>query len=404
MENAINSLRIRNFKSIKDVTLQPRRVNLIIGQPNVGKSNVLEALSLLGAGLYERGGRFLGDVIRYEQVANLFYDNDTGVPIEVQSNIGGAALQTAGSYGSEFRFTSMSHSLLLAYAEAEKSKGSKSDAANSENYLAALGNTVTVMTSIISESIKQLEQNQQIKQRLQEDGISFFSAEARVHNSGEANGFTANYSQPGLIPKKYQFRAGQPHNSLYRFSFLEPPLGHNLWEVIQRHPALRKEVAALFRQYGLKLVMRVGERKFEIQKEEDDLVYTIPYSLIADTLQRIIFYLAAIESNKDSVLLFEEPEAHTFPVYTTMLGQRIVASTSNQFFVATHSPYLLTTIIEEMLPQGQAQDLAIFLAYYEDYQTKFYQMTDAEVLEIRRDAIDVFYNLPRYTPSANPYA
>lgn len=398
MENAINSLRIRNFKSIKDVTLQPRRVNLIIGQPNVGKSNVLEALSLLGAGLYERGDKFLGDVVRYEQVSNLFYDNDTGQPIEVESTLGIATLQTRGAYSSEFAFSAISHSLLQAYATADKDKKQKSPDMGS--YVTAVG----AVASAVAEMATQIERSQKIKQELQLEGRPFFSTESTVQNDGQNNGFSAHYSQTEILPKKYVFRAGQPHNNLYRFSFLEPPLGRNLWEVVQRNPALRKEVAALFRQYGLKLVMRVGERKFEIQKEEDDLVYTIPYSLIADTLQRIIFYLAAIESNKDSVLLFEEPEAHTFPVYTTMLGQRIVESRSNQFFVATHSPYLLTEIIEGMLPHGQAQDLAIFLAYYEDYQTKFYQLSDAEVLEIRRDAIDVFYNLPRYTPTANPYA
>ena len=48
MQNAITTLRIQNFKSIKDVEMKPRRVNIIIGEPNVGKSNVLEELSLLG--------------------------------------------------------------------------------------------------------------------------------------------------------------------------------------------------------------------------------------------------------------------------------------------------------------------------------------------------------------------
>ena len=39
MENAIKFLRIQNFKSIKDVTLHPRRVNLVISEPNASKPN-----------------------------------------------------------------------------------------------------------------------------------------------------------------------------------------------------------------------------------------------------------------------------------------------------------------------------------------------------------------------------
>ena len=47
METIINHIHISNFKSLKDVTLdQCRRINLIIGKPNVGKSNLLEAMSL----------------------------------------------------------------------------------------------------------------------------------------------------------------------------------------------------------------------------------------------------------------------------------------------------------------------------------------------------------------------
>lgn len=396
MENAINSLRIRNFKSIKDVTLQPRRVNLIIGQPNVGKSNVLEALSLLGAGLYERRDKFLGDVVRYEQVSNLFYDNDIGRAVMVEENKGSATLQAKDYTEGGYRFVQVSDEFWRTYKEAVKRGETSTFVASSSNE----NDAFKLMASIRLND--NTTRNVLTHQRVEAAGYVY--TEADINESGESFGSSTRFTDNKLLPRKYVFRAGQPHNRIHNFSFLEPPLGHNLWEVVQRHPALRKEVAALFRQYGLKLVMRVGERKFEIQKEEDDLVYTIPYSLIADTLQRIIFYLAAIESNKDSVLLFEEPEAHTFPVYTTMLGKRIVESTSNQFFVATHSPYLLTEIIEGMLPHGQAQDLAIFLAYYEDYQTKFYQLTDAEVLEIRRDAIDVFYNLPRYIPTANPYA
>ena len=67
MENAIKFLRIQNFKSIKDVTLHPRRVNLIIGEPNVGKSNLLEAMSLLDGITYEQTEKFMGSFIRYEE-------------------------------------------------------------------------------------------------------------------------------------------------------------------------------------------------------------------------------------------------------------------------------------------------------------------------------------------------
>ena len=75
MENAIKFLRIQNFKSIKDITLHPRRVNLIIGEPNVGKSTVLEAMSLLGALPFEHKNKFMRSFIRYDEPAQPFHDS-----------------------------------------------------------------------------------------------------------------------------------------------------------------------------------------------------------------------------------------------------------------------------------------------------------------------------------------
>ncbi len=42
----ISNLTIRNFKSIKELSLSCRKLNIFIGEPNTGKSNILEALSL----------------------------------------------------------------------------------------------------------------------------------------------------------------------------------------------------------------------------------------------------------------------------------------------------------------------------------------------------------------------
>lgn len=46
-QNMIKSVSIKNFKSVKSATLSDcRRINVLIGRPNVGKSNILEALAI----------------------------------------------------------------------------------------------------------------------------------------------------------------------------------------------------------------------------------------------------------------------------------------------------------------------------------------------------------------------
>ena len=71
----ITKLSIKNFKSIKELDIDCARVNLFIGEPNTGKSSILEALGLLS---WSADTDFnLGDYVRFEYMENLFYDNST---------------------------------------------------------------------------------------------------------------------------------------------------------------------------------------------------------------------------------------------------------------------------------------------------------------------------------------
>ncbi|SHJ53582.1 ATPase/GTPase, AAA15 family [Hymenobacter daecheongensis DSM 21074] len=391
MQNDIKTLRIQNFKSIKDVTMTPRRVNLIIGMPNVGKSNILEAMSLLGAGLYDKK-KFMDDVLRYEVIQNLFYDNDTSQPVIVNASTCMAIIKANDIYSENYRSVHISKDLLnrvQSIVDVEYSK-------KNPGFMIPVEDDITLINIIIDQEryISEI-----IKEDSMEGGKSFVKT-LNIYSNGDSSQVgNFYYTNVNMMPKSYNYIRGESHDSRYQFNFLRPPHGSNLSNVVQRNQKLRKEVSSLFKVYGLNLVLRVSERKFEIQKQVDDLVYNYPYSSIADTLQRIIFYFAAIESNDDSVILLEEPEAHSYPMYVSMLGKRMVESRNNQFFVATHSPYLITEVLEQMLPdEEQAKELAIFVAYYEDYQTKVKQLSDEEVRAIRGDSVDVFYNMARYIP------
>ncbi len=70
----IKSLEIENFKSIKHLKLDCKRVNLFIGEPNTGKSNILETIGLLSHIYYSRGGD-IQRFFRFENMTDLFYDH-----------------------------------------------------------------------------------------------------------------------------------------------------------------------------------------------------------------------------------------------------------------------------------------------------------------------------------------
>lgn len=322
------NLEIKNFKSIKELKLNTKKVNLFIGKPNVGKSNILEALGLFNLPFIHNINGGLKSLVRVDFIENFFYDNLMTNPFEI--NVG-----------------------------LEKIFGLSSEDSSQVNF-------------------------------------SVFD------NSSQATGQIKIYTDFSLhidIPEKVI------NYKIFKYIFnpkidfrnkasnhLLPIYGKNLFTILNNHQEIYDFVAKYFNEYGLNLVYDVKDNQFEIQKMIKNRFYKYPYSSIADTIQKMIFYRVAIETNKDSVLIFEEPEANSFPLYTKELASVISSDETNQFFLSTHSPYLLNNLIGET----ETKDLNLVLVYYEDYQTKIKVFSEEEILNVRDTEEDLLVNLDKY--------
>ncbi|MGV7929183.1 MAG: AAA family ATPase [Spirochaetota bacterium] len=318
----INHLEIQNFKSIKHLQLNCRRVNLFIGEPNTGKSNILEALGLVSWCNAQRAGLVLNEYIRYDFMNNLFFDGLIDEPIKV--GISGTVQQQI-----EVSYNNDSFNIQIP--------GQKNPIAKL-NFKGEWSN----------------------RTHSQDCSVRFY-----------------RYIQDRSINDNLPPPLATPH-------------GQNLFMVAYSSKGNRNIISNLFSSYGLKAVFKPQEKTIEIQKQEENIIITFPFKMMSDTLQRIVFYLMAIKSNKDATLVFEEPEAHAFPYYTKYLGEIIAADTSNQYFIATHNPYLLNAIIEK----AGKEDVGVCITYYKDYQTKVKQLGQDQ-LELLLDqdpflAIDQF--------------
>ena len=114
-----------------------------------------------------------------------------------------------------------------------------------------------------------------------------------------------------------------------------------------------------------------------------------PYITASDGLQRLVFYLSAVNSNRNSVLIFEEPEAHTFPYYTKLLAEHIARDTSNIYFISTHNPYVLLSLIEK----APKDDVAVFITYIDDGMTKVRSVAGDELRGLMEYGVDVFMSI-----------
>jgi AAA15 family ATPase/GTPase len=296
-------------------------VNLFIGKPNAGKSNLLEGVGIFSLPFEPMK---IKEFVRLEHMTDLFYDHDLNEAITIRAD--------------EF--------VLKIKFEGGSFKGS-----------------------------------------LQEGSSERFSFSFGLSLDG-----TGAWKGSSASPFKFYRFAMMDRFARPETNFLLPPKGENLSQILLTDKNLRKAVADLFNQFGLKLVLKQLEFKIEVQKEVEGVIISYPYGLVSDTLQRIVFHLAAIQTNKDSVIIFEEPEAHSFPYYTKFLAERIALDHSNQYFISTHNPYFLPSVLEKT-PQN---DIAVFIAYFEDYQTKLRPIAPGEMPEILDLDASVFFNLERF--------
>ena len=202
---------------------------------------------------------------------------------------------------------------------------------------------------------------------------------------------SSNYYSPF---KKYVFQKHAYPISTFQ-QYLLPPHGQNLVAMLKNHSQVLDEMGSFFDEQGYELVVDIEKNEFEIQRKIGRIIYKYPFELMADTLQRIIFYLTAIETNRSSILLFEEPETHSFPPYIKSLAERIAAEKSNQYFIATHSPYLLQTLIEN-LPDDE---LAVYITYLDNFETKVKLLSRSQLSRVLDEGIDIFFNLDKFVNS-----
>lgn len=359
MDNYIKNIEIENFKSIKKAKLECEKINLFIGEPNVGKSNVLEAISILGLVNIKNNKYFPG--IRYNKYSELFFDFNQDNNISIKSNLGVAFFLYNNFYNNN-------HYEHLQSCDEEILKHFK----RPDKY-----NFTPEFKNYIKKAMEKSGKNM----------ISPFATIINYENSEFPFGIQNEVVRFQNIIRKYDFTSSQVIDYTI-LPFLEPPFGNNLFKIVHEDQNIKMEISKLFDSYGLEFVLDIKERNFLIQKKENGIVIQYPYNLMADTLQRYIFHYTAIESNIDSVLLFEEPESHSFPPYISKLADKIVNDETNQYFITTHSPYFFNEIIE-----NKYKETAVFYTYFEDYQTKFKKLTQEQLEEIVSCGTDVFYNL-----------
>lgn len=338
----IKTIEIKNFKSIRHQKIENcRRVNVFIGYPNVGKSNILEAL-----GLFSVGNDNLKKIVRLKEDPTIFFDGLIDEPISVLLN---------KEYLVEGSFKKNEFSLSCKFLNEE---------------------SISKETGLL-QSAREL-----------------YTYRFRAFAFSTLIKFDDEWKTGKPDVKKYEFKKEIAYNSS-NYSTLDYPFGENIFSILNTNRTLKKDAAELLKEYNLEFLYNTSDQKFAILKRISSGIFTVPYELIADTLQRLIFYKAAIQTNSNAVLLFEEPEAHMFPPYIAKFTTDIIFDEQdNQYFIATHSPFVVNEFMEHL----KIEELSIYVVDYkkESGETVIRQLTEDELHEIYQYGIDIYYNLENY--------
>jgi AAA15 family ATPase/GTPase len=338
----IKNLQINNYKSIKQLDLDCSRINVFVGRPNVGKSNILEALDLFS----------LSNFIR---ISNFNVTEKGKVNIKEYFRVNGAR--------DLFHRGDFSNSILIRCG----------------NFCSDL----------------QINFNRGDQKNVFE----------WTYNSSKTE-FDDNFL-PSSKTKEYEWYYNPPNIEPYRFKediefydnnqpdSLMSPYGNNIARVITYNSGLQDLANDLTEDTGFEFVIDAASNQIYIQlRIKEGVVYPLKYQALADTFRRVLFYVAAIQTGFANVITLEEPEAHSFPPFTSMIADELIKASNKQFFIATHSPHLLNNLIENT----PKEELSVFVCGYdkENFQTTAKKLSGEDLSELLDYGVDIFFNINRY--------
>lgn len=327
----IKHVRIRNYKSVQSLDLDCKRYNVFIGDTSTGKSNILEALSLLSEGVVQAGpseaGRTLDKrVVRYERLSELFTNADVREAINVEVDDANLLVE----------FLPKQDLMMFLYSHGE---------------------------------------------------AKLWRSHYKV--SGEFDHGSGTTSQLSVVLRRYQYDADAGFRS-GSWENLAPPDGHNLSHVLLNNPAFLDEIDEIMSAKDI--FISIDRDTFRITQRIDitrNVSVHLSWATISETIKRYVFLYMAIRTNQNAVLLLDEPEQNTFPFYTAHIAEIMAREPSNQYFITTHNQYLLGALIDK----APADDIQVFATSRKGRYTEVRAIPMDQLQELMQ--YDLFMNLDK---------
>ena len=101
-----------------------------------------------------------------------------------------------------------------------------------------------------------------------------------------------------------------------------------------------------------------------------------------------LFFLKLLSQAIKIPYYYLKNRKHTrFPPYITQITQEMIYNRSNQYFLATHSPFILNDLLENAI-----DDLSVYMVDYKNHETIVKHLDDKTLHEIYQSGVDLFTN------------
>jgi AAA15 family ATPase/GTPase len=369
----IKEMTINGFKGIDYLKVEPRKINLIVGRNNTGKTSVLDAIDLLSSiEKIKRYSPYLPEIINvYSNESVLTFRLEEGDKLikirkpSIEEVIG------------EFRNT-ISKLLMYDIMHRIKEKSFDKDSIKKEI------DSILKTTAIDDELVLELQKGS-VTICLNGEERTYLSYDFKRIEVEKLQKLLTKISELVSNNIKEKFKVRIPvimdfvylqffSRHMYRFPENKPK---TIEDVIYIKDPLRIEIMSEPKGKEAVRVVEIDDyikkhRLVENLKKFDftTLIFdydtnnpiTIPYAFMGDGFKALVGLLWRISPKEieDRVILIEEPETHMHPGYISELLKFIIKFSKDknlQFFMTTHSIDFIEAFFDEELPQVEKEYL-----------------------------------------------
>ena len=374
----IEKVEIENYKGISNLEFTPKKLNIIVGKNNAGKTSILDAINLL----YHNNEILRKNMSSYFNI----YAKEKLAKISVNTNIGKKSIIIQESQPNEVISKLAEDILDIFFEELYRSPNLKNQSKFSKLVVKDLENFI--INSLDDETRSFLIKNSlTLVNEEKKHSIYYLINQNLMERLGPIMEKVVNQVKK-VIPKE-GVSSDQSRNLLMNLEFAEIRTLRMLnWRISQRLDLKDEESNVLFitsilKNFGSSYQKRLpkdSEKLYQIEKtikdhnlidnleslDFDNVLFKTEQgikghalSFLGDGFKCIIALLWLLSSrDKDSVVLFDEPEEHMHPGYITELVEFFVKFSRElniQFFMTTHSSDLLDIFLSNDLKKEDVE-------------------------------------------------